>query len=125
MKSEKKHHTHPEILRRAKELRKDITAAETKLWAILRNRQLDNLKFRRQQPIGRFIVDFYCSEAKIVIEIDGDSHIRQEEYDNKRTQWLEDEGYRVIRFTNDEVFSNLENVALKILEQCKRRIGIE
>jgi very-short-patch-repair endonuclease len=122
MDNQKQHNTSPKILGWAKKLRQDQTSAETKLWTILRNRQLDNLKFRRQQPIGQLIVDFYCSEAKLVIEIDGDTHAEQKGYDAKRTQWLENEGYKVIRFTNDEVITNLENVAMEIVEQCKLRI---
>jgi len=72
------------------------------------NRQLAGYKFRRQQPIGRFIVDFYCADVKLVIELDGDSHAGQVEYDSARTQWLEDREYHVIRFSNWDVHKNLE-----------------
>jgi very-short-patch-repair endonuclease len=123
MNEEKRHHIQPELLERARSLRKDQTSAETKLWTILRNRQLQGFKFRRQQPIGRFIVDFYCSENKLVVEIDGDTHAERKEYDTNRTQWLENEGYQVIRFTNDEVLTNLENVALEILSHCESEKG--
>lgn len=97
------------------------TSAETKLWTILRNRQLDGYKFRRQKPIGRFIVDFFCDDAKLVIEIDGDTHAGREGYDINRTKWLENEGYQVIRFKNDDILTNLENVAREILKQCNDR----
>ena len=91
-----------EIQARAKELRFNQTAAERLLWNHLRNRQVNNLKFRRQHPFGPFIVDFYCAEAKLILEIDGDTHLDQVEYDQKRTSWLEEQGSRVIRFTNEK-----------------------
>jgi adenine-specific DNA-methyltransferase len=97
------------------------TSAETKLWAILRNRQLNGYKFRRQKSIGRFIVDFYCADADLIIEIDGDTHAGRESYDTKRTKWLENNGYKIIRYTNEEVLTNLENVVLEILNQCNDR----
>lgn len=100
---------------RARELRHPQTPAEQKLWQILRSRQLDGYKFRRQHPIGWYIVDFYCAAAKLIIEIDGDSHAEQVEYDQVRTEWLESQGYRVIRFTNDEVFRQVEGVIEAIL----------
>jgi very-short-patch-repair endonuclease len=121
MSKEKRHRIHPNILRRARNLRNDQTSAETKLWTILRNRQLDGIKFRRQKPIGHYIVDFYCSDAKLVIEIDGDTHAGREDYDAKRTKWIESEGYKVIRFTNEDVSSNLDSVVMEILEQCIKR----
>ncbi len=118
--TEKHHHTYPPILARARELRQPQTPAEAKLWAHLRNRQLDGFKFRRQHPIGRFIVDFYCAACRLVIEIDGDSHAEQIEYDQARTEWLNDLGYQVIRFTNREVFRRLEAVLEAILETCEK-----
>jgi very-short-patch-repair endonuclease len=121
MDEEKKHRIPPEILQNARNLREMQTSAETKLWTILRNLQLDGYKFRRQKPIGRFIVDFFCNDAKLVIEIDGDTHAGREGYDINRTKWLENEGYQVIRFTNDDISTNLENVAREILKQCNDR----
>ena len=102
-------------------MRRDQTPAEQRLWARLRGRQLYGLKFRRQHPIGRFIVDFCCVSHKLVIEIDGDSHASQQEYDEDRTTWLEDRGYRVIRFTNREV--TLQIVA--VLEEIARKCGVD
>jgi adenine-specific DNA-methyltransferase len=89
--------------------------AEELLWQRLRNRQL-NAKFRRQRPIGPFIVDFYCAEARLVVEIDGDVHLEasRADRDQARTEWLEELGYRVLRFGNDEVMQNLEAVLEKI-----------
>lgn len=118
MPADKRQWVSPSIRQRAKELRQPQTPAETKLWKVLRNRQLGGFKFRRQHPIHRFIVDFYCQEACLVIEIDGDSHSEQVEYDIARTDWLQNNGNKVIRFTNQEVHRNLEGVAEKILNLC-------
>ena len=88
----------PAILRLARDHRHPLTPAEARLWARVRNHGL-GFKIRRQHPIWRFIADFYCTEAKLVIEIDGDSHTEpdQEEYDSARTVWLEERGHKVIR----------------------------
>jgi very-short-patch-repair endonuclease len=98
------------IQRRAKELRREQTPAEQKLWAKLRGKQLLGFKFRRQHPIDRFIVDFCCTRPKLVVEIDGDSHTSQAEYDDSRTAHLEELGYTVIRFTNRQVYRQLDVV---------------
>ena len=103
-------------IKRARALRKTSTDAATLLWSRLRNRQFRNLKFRRQVPLGHYIVDFYCHELRLVIELDGGQH--SEEVDRTRTQWLESEGYRVVRFWNHEVMVNLNGV----LAQLDRRI---
>jgi adenine-specific DNA-methyltransferase len=77
----------------------------------LRARQIENFAFRQQHPIGPFIVDFYCARAKLVVEVDGDTHGTQEEYDENRTRWLEQErGLRVVRFTNRDVLGRLDAV---------------
>ena len=99
-------------------LRKHQTPAERKLWSALRNRQIENIKFRRQHPIGKYIVDFYCDSQKLVIEIDGETHVERREYDQERTKYLQLHKYRVIRFTNSEVLQNLEQVVLQILSEC-------
>ena len=106
---------------RARDLRKEITPAEQKLWAALRARQLGGFKFRRQHPLGPFIVDFFCNKVKLVIKLDGDTHAEQEEYDSERTEWLESHGLKVIRFTNHDVHSNLDGVAEVILRVCEER----
>jgi very-short-patch-repair endonuclease len=103
---------------RARELRRDQTPAKQQLWARLRSKQLYGLKFRRQHPIGQFIVDFCCVSCKLVIELDGDSHASQKEYDQGRTAWLESRGYRVIRFTNREVTRQLDAVLEAITREC-------
>jgi very-short-patch-repair endonuclease len=98
------------LVERAKELRKNMTPAEKKLW----NEYLKNFKFRvfRQRPIDNFIVDFYCPSLKLVIEVDGDSHFTPEgqEYDLERTNILQGYGLRIVRFTNNEVLNNFESV---------------
>ncbi len=115
--------THPhwrastQMQARARELRRELTPAEKKLWQRLRNGQLNGAHFRRQHAIGTYIVDFFCARSKLVIEVDGDSHTDQIAYDAERTQWLnEQKHYRVIRFTNDEVHHHLEAVLQAIAE---------
>ena len=89
-----------------------MTASENKLWMALRNCQFENLRFRRQHGIGPFIVDFYCAEKKLVIEVDGDIHARPnaQEQDKKREAVLVNLGLRVVRYFNDDVLNNLEGV---------------
>jgi very-short-patch-repair endonuclease len=123
MPNEKRHRIHPAIRQRARKLRRPMTPAEAKLWQRLRRRQLSGHYFRRQHPIGNFITDFYCAEARLVVEVDGDVHVMQEEYDSVRTEWLEERGYRVIRFTNDEVFRQLDVVLESILTACEERLS--
>ena len=120
MTSKDQTHIDPDIQLRARELRKEPTAAEKKLWRRLRDEQIPGCKFRRQQPIGRFIVDFFCSESRLVVEIDGDTHAEQESYDASRTEWLTKKGYRVIRFANADVLYRLNAVLEVILEECQR-----
>lgn len=117
----KRHRVYPPILDRARELRQPQTPAEARCWARLRNRQLGGFKFRRQHPVGRFIVDFYCAAARLVIEIDGDTHADQTDYDQARTEWLNERRYQVIRFTNGDVFSRMEGVLEAIWQECEKR----
>lgn len=102
---------------KAKAIRKDETQVEKILWAKLRNNQLKGYKFRRQHPIGLYIVDFYCYQLNLVIEIDGDYHNIQEqiEKDKERTQNLENDGLQLIRFTNKDVMENLEKIISEIM----------
>ncbi len=101
-----------ELLKRCRQLRGSGPNAEKRLWSCLRNRQLLGFKFRRQHPVGRFIVDFYCHEARLAIEIDGGQHAEEHQsaYDARRTELLQTKGIRVIRFWNNEVLQNLEGV---------------
>jgi very-short-patch-repair endonuclease len=111
--------TTKEIEQAARLLRQRLTSAEAKLWEVLRGRQLRGLKFRCQHPIGRFIVDFYCPSLKLIIEIDGGIHTQQQDYDQARTDQLEDFGYSVLRFTNDEVINDLPKVLNRIIQSVK------
>jgi very-short-patch-repair endonuclease len=124
MPDESRHRVKPIILQYARDLRHPLTPAERKVWAAVRNRGL-GYKIRRQHPISRFIADFYCAEAKLVIEIDGDYHAEpaQAEYDAARTAWLEAHGHHVIRFSNREVYENFDGVLEAIREACGRLGG--
>jgi very-short-patch-repair endonuclease len=99
---------------KAKKLRRELTDAERKLWSVLRNSQLDGAKFRRQQPIGPFIADFVCQEARLIIEADGGQHAESTS-DARRTAFLERKGYRVLHFWNNDIIQNLAGVAEVIL----------
>jgi very-short-patch-repair endonuclease len=108
----------PLIIDRARKLRRDLTFPERLLWHGLRGRRLAGLKFRRQHPIDRFIVDFVCLERRLIIELDGDSHIGQAAYDLHRQAVLEKLGYRVLRVGNDDVLQDLDSVVEGILIAC-------
>jgi ATP-dependent helicase HrpA len=96
---------------RSRELRKNMTRAEVRLWIeVLQKRQLLGYKFLRQKPIENYIVDFYCQELKLVIEVDGSQHVKNREYDEIRTKVINSHGIKVIRYWNNEVMSNLEGV---------------
>jgi very-short-patch-repair endonuclease len=95
---------------RAKALRKNLTEAERILWQHLRLRQLGGHKFRRQQPLRSYIVDFVCLEKRLVVEVDGGQHSSQHSYDEQRTAWIEAQGFRVQRFWDHEVMQNIEAV---------------
>jgi very-short-patch-repair endonuclease len=112
-------HVSNELFNRSKELRREMTPAEAKLWARLRAGRLEGFHFRRQQVIDRFIVDFYCHQAELVVEVDGDVHLEQEAYDRQRDAYLSARGLRVLRVTNRDVNGNLEGVLTAILEACK------
>ena len=107
---------------RARTLRKHLTEAEQRLWQKLKRRQLAGMKFRRQQPIGPFIVDFVSFECRIIVEVDGGQHAEEVRYDAHRTHWLETRGYRVLRFWNNEVLTHTEAVTQAILDCVERRV---
>ena len=100
----------------ARELRKNSTIQERRLWNLLKNRQFHNLKFKRQQPMGNYIVDFICKEAKIIVEIDGGQHNEPNNIiaDRERTKYLEQLGYKVVRFWNNEVYENFDGVMRRL-----------
>ncbi len=109
-----------EIRRR---LRKDSTPSEDILWQEVRNGKLNGLKFKRQHSIGNYIVDFYCATARLVIEVDGEIHLAydQQEKDKLRDENLIDMGFKIIRFTNDEIVFNIDSVIKKILEKSAKK----
>ena len=96
------------------ELRKELTPAEGKLWSRIRSDQL-GVSFRRQHAIGNYIPDFCSPKSRLIIELDGSQHLEQEEYDKERTKYLESQGYKVIRFWNNDVMNNIEGVILAIM----------
>jgi very-short-patch-repair endonuclease len=104
---------------RARELRHSLTDAERKLWRELRHRRLDGYKFRRQVWIGSYIVDFVCVEQQLIVEIDGGQHATAVAYDAHRTAQLENRGYRVVRFWNNDVLGNTEGVLQSLLAELR------
>ncbi|MES3099667.1 endonuclease domain-containing protein [Sphingomonas faeni] len=113
-------HDGTEALNRARELRRDATEAEDRLWYRLRSRRLGNFKFRRQVWIGPFIVDFLCMDAMLVVEVDGSQHIEDVAYDDARTAFLATKGYRVIRVWNNDVMQRMDGVLAAILHRLTR-----
>lgn len=107
-----------DLIKNAKKLRKNSTRAESLLWGKLRAKQIKGIKFRRQQPIGNYIVDFASFEKKIIIELDGGQHARAKEKDSKRDKFLNENGFTVLRFWNNEIFNNLESVLEVISKKC-------
>ncbi|WP_416832003.1 MAG: endonuclease domain-containing protein [Erythrobacter sp.] len=103
-------------LKHAQAMRKDMPEPERHLWLELRAARFQGVKFRRQKVIGRYIADFASNDPKLVIELDGDSHSGRESYDDARTRFLKEQGYRVIRFSNSEVMGNMEGVLVRLAE---------
>jgi 5-methyltetrahydrofolate--homocysteine methyltransferase len=110
----------PQLLHFARQMRREPSPAEAKLWRCLRDRQLSGYKFRRQRLVPPFIADFCCVQLRLVVELDGDSHADQLAYDARRTQRLEVDGMHVIRFVNDDVRWHLDSVLEEILRECER-----
>ncbi|KUK91567.1 MAG: hypothetical protein XE04_0989 [Marinimicrobia bacterium 46_43] len=113
-------HISPELNARAKAMRSNMTPAESKLWYHLRKNNLANFHFRRQQIIDPYIVDFYCHSANLVVEVDGSGHWDQVEYDQRRDEFLNSLGLRVLHFYNSDVIENIDAVLEVILEQCQK-----
>ncbi|MET2984359.1 endonuclease domain-containing protein [Aureibaculum conchae] len=114
-------HNNKKLLNLRKKLRSNLTPAEVFLWKYLKAKQLDGKKFSRQHSIGNYIVDFYCASEKLIIELDGEVHnnTAAQEYDLKRTNYLNDLGYTVIRFENKFVFDYLPSVLQEIRNNYK------
>jgi very-short-patch-repair endonuclease len=103
----------------AKSLRRNMTDAEKKLWYFLRASRVNGHKFKRQVPIGNYIVDFVAPSLKFIVELDGGHHADQQEYDAARTRYLNDCGYRVLRFRDDEALKQTDAVLESILRACE------
>ena len=108
------------IRSRARTLRNNPTEVEKILWRHLRMWQLDGYKFRRQQPIGNYIVDFVCLESRLIVELDGGQHMEQSDYDAERDNWLRAQGFIVLRFWNNDVLNNVDGVTERIFGTLKR-----
>jgi very-short-patch-repair endonuclease len=106
----------PITRQRSRALRSNPTDAERKLWWALRRKALAGARFRRQHPLGEFFADFCCLEHKLIVEVDGSQHEQSQEYDQRRTRLLESLGFRVLRFWNTDVLTNLDGVLTVILE---------
>jgi len=102
----------------AKNLRKSSTVAERLLWRHLRAKQVEGYKFRRQEPIGNYVVDFVCFEKRMIIEVDGSQHQIEKDKDTKRDKWFKEQGFRILRFWNNEVINNTDGVLTVIRENC-------
>lgn len=127
--SQKGHLKYLEELREiSRRNRRKLTKAEANIWyQLLKNKKI-GYKFTKQKPLNRFVLDFYCSELLIAIEVDGSSHIKKENYDNERDKFLNCLNIKTIRFTNDEVFNNInkvKNELIKILEERKTALSRE
>jgi len=103
----------------ARSLRQNMTGAEWRLWQILRSHQMKGHQFHRQVPIGRYIADFVCHEARLIVEIDGGQHDRSSSQEAERNEFLQSEGYRILRFWNNEVLANLDGVHQAIVGELR------
>ena len=114
-------HTRKEIQEFRRELRHKLTPAEAFLWKHLKSRQFEGRRFTKQHSIGNFIVDFYCPSEKLIIELDGQVHINPvgEDYDDRRSLFLNKLGFKVLRFENKMVFENLDSVLMEIKDNFK------
>lgn len=112
----------PDILRHARQLRREQTDAERLLWYLLRGRQLGGFKFRRQSPFGPYILDFYCPQKRLAVELDGGGHADDDQarHDVNRTAFLQNSGIQVLRFWNHQVFQETEAVLQKIWNTLQR-----
>ena len=108
--------TTPKVFGHAKQLHRNMTPAEVKLWARLRAHRLEGVHFRNQHAIGNYVVDFCAPRKKLIIELDGSQHMEQEGYDKERTQYLESKGYTVIRFWNHDVMKDIDSVIRAIIQ---------
>jgi very-short-patch-repair endonuclease len=114
MRRESRWRTSEPVHHAAKKLRREMTQAEEVLWSALRRNQVLDLHFRRQHPVGRFVLDFYCASKKLCVEVDGEIHEEQREWDEARSAALSHQQIRVLRFRNEEVLTDLASVVRRI-----------
>lgn len=114
-------HYNPDLKQKSRRLRKNSTLAEVLLWNQLRSRKLRGHKFLRQKPIGEYIVDFFCNELRLVIEIDGESHVGRECQDQVRAEYLESLGLTILRFNDLDVKTNMEGVSQRLEEYVSEK----
>ena len=117
-------HMRPARTQRGRLLRREMTRGEWKLWSRLRGRRLAGLKFRRQAPVGPFVVDFYCPAQRLVIEVDGPQHANRLLQDGARDGWLRAHGYRVLRFSADHVFRKTDDVVDAVCREIRRGLPL-
>ena len=113
--------TDPPLKTHARQLRQNMTPAEPILWSALRGRRFAGYKFRRPQIMGEYVLDFYCAGTMVSLEIDGETHLGKEKSDERRTLWLADQGIKVLRFWNTQVYDELEAVLEAIFRECEMR----
>ena len=111
--------TTPKVFAHAKELRREMTPTEIKLWARLRAHQMKGVHFRPQHAIGNYVVDFCAPRKKLIVELDGSQHLEQEDYDTERAEFLKSKGYEILRFWNNDVSNNMDVVLAVIWETLK------
>ena len=112
--------TTPKVFGRAKQLHRNMTEAEARLWKHLRAHRMGDVHFRNQHAIGNYIVDFCAPRRKLIIELDGSQHLEQEEYDDERTEFLKSKGYKVLRFWNNDVMNNVDSVLTVIWDTLQK-----
>ena len=108
---------------RARQLRREMTPTEKLLWKHLRGRRFAGFKFRRQTPIAGYIADFYCAKARLILELDGESHVGKESRDEQRQQALEEKGFHVIRIWDTDIYDELEAFLELLWRECLARGG--
>ena len=123
MSDEKHLRIRPQLTERAREFRRPLTPMETRIWHRLRARRCEGYKFRRQVVLDRFIADFYCAEARLLVEVDGSSHNGTVGRDAARDEWLALHGHNTLRVTNTDVRDNLDGVLILIAQTCAELIG--
>ena len=107
------------LKQRSRDLRKNLTDAEQKLWQKLRNKQINDHKFRRQFVLGNYIVDFICLDKRLIIEVDGGQHMENVDYDSQRDEWLKNQNFKVLRFWNNQVLNEIDSVLEVIVKNLE------